>query len=133
MKQFIFLICGVISIVFLSGCISGYHIGDGFPRTLPGVLFADQTSGGYIAPKMESMKDVIILGPVEATVECSELFLLVSEGNASIGKAKKLALNQYPQADDVVNVEIDVQHKSVLSILNRVIMHYRGIAIKYKR
>ena len=125
--------CGVAVVLLLSGCISGYHIGSGFPRTLPGVLVAEQKSGGYIAPKMTSMKDVEVLGPVYATVEGMEIFLLVSEGDISIAKAKEIALRQYPQADDVVNVEIDIEHKSLLSIKNSVIMHYRGIAIKYKK
>lgn len=133
MKKVMIVICGVISAMFFSGCIAGYHIGAGFPRTLPGVLISDQKSGGYIAPKLASMKDVEILGPVESTVECSELLMLVSEGDASIGKAKTLALSKYPQADDVVNVEIDIHHKGVLSLRNLVVMHYRGIAIRYKR
>ncbi len=133
MKKPVLLGCGLFCAILFSGCGSFYHIGGGFPRTLPGILWADQTSGGYIAPKMESMKDVEILGPVESTVECAETLMLVSDGDASISRAKRLALVKYPQADDVVNVEIDIQHKGALSLRNVVVMHYRGIAIKYKR
>ena len=35
----------------------------------------------------------------------------VSEDDASIGKAKQLALSKYPQADDVVNVEIGIHQR----------------------
>lgn len=133
MKQ-VLLICSIaLCAVVVSGCQSAYHVGDGFPRTMPGVLYADQTSGGYIAPKMESMKDIEVLGPVYSTVDGSNVLMLISAGDISIAKAKEIALRKYPDADDVVNVEVDLQQKSILSLFNIVTLHYRGIAIKYKK
>lgn len=132
MKKAIILVCGALA-AMISGCQSAYHIGDGMPRTLPGIIIANQKSGGYIAPKMTSMKDVDVLGPVSSSVSCNNVLLLLSDGDVSIAKAKEIALTQYPEADDVVNVEIDCQHYGLLSIFNTVTMHYKGIAIKYKR
>lgn len=123
--------CGVA--MLFTGCQSAYHVADGFPRTMPGMLIANQTSGGYIAPKVESMRDVEILGPVYSTVSGTNVLMLVSEGDVSIAKAKELALRKYPDADDIVNVEVDLQQTGVLSLFNTVTMHYRGIAIKYKK
>ena len=120
-------------IVFCSGCISGYHVGGGFPRTLPGSIAANQKSAGYIAPKMESMKDVEVLGKVSSEVEARQIIMLISLGDVSIAKAKEEALKKYPQADDVVNIEIDMRHESVLGLYNSVTMYFSGIAIKYKK
>ena len=125
-------ICGV-AVAMLTGCQSAYHVGSGMPRTLPGILIADQKSGGYIAPKMESMKDVVVLGPVSSTVSCDNVLLLLSAGDVSVAKAKEIALQKYPDADDVVNVEIDCKHYGLFSLFNTVTMYYRGIAIKYKK
>lgn len=133
MKKSIIFAVAIIAATIMTGCQSAYHVGAGFPRTMPGFLIADQTSGGYIAPKMASMKDVEVLGPVYASIEGANVLMLISEGDISISKAKEIALRKYPNADDVVNVEIDLQQKGVLSLFNRVIMHYRGIAIKYKK
>lgn len=133
MKKSIIFAVTIIAATIMTGCQSAYHIGDGMPRTLPGIIVADQKSAGYIAPKMTSMKDVEVLGKVSSTVTCNNILLLLSAGDVSIAKAKELALQRYPDADDVVNVEIDCQHYGLLSIFNTVTMYYRGIAIKYKK
>ena len=131
MKKTIILTCSALVVLMMTGCQSAYGIGSGFPLTMPGILIADQTIGGYIAPKMESMKNVEVLGPVNSEVSAVNTLLLISAGDASIFKAKEIALRKYPHADDVVNVEIDLQHKGILSLFNTVTMYYRGIAIRY--
>lgn len=131
-KLFLFLI-GTSLIILLNGCINGYHIGDGFPRTLPGIIVADQKSGSYIAPKMESMKNVEVLGKVSSQVNAREILLLISLGDVSIATAKQQALMQYPEADDIVNIEIDLRHEGILCIYNSITMYFSGIAIKYKK
>jgi hypothetical protein len=136
MKKLSLLLCGVIASMFLSGCgtlVSGYAQGGGYPRPLPGILFSEQSAGGVICYKMESMKDVEILGPVESQVSGTNVLMLFGEGDLSIKKAKELALAKYPTADDVVNVEIDMKHRGMLGLFNTVTMYYRGIAIKYKK
>ena len=79
------------------------------------------------------MKDVKVPGPVSSEISATNMLMLVSSGNVSIAKAKKEALKKYPNADDVVNVEIDVDHFSILSLFNTVTMYYKGIAIKYNK
>ena len=125
--------CAVVAL--LSGCalVSGYSLAGGYPGTLPGLIVSDQTRGGTILPKVESMKDMEVLGPVSSKVSATNVLLMFSNGDASIGAAKKAALGKYPNADDVVNVETDMQHFGIISIVNVVTLHYRGIAIKYKK
>lgn len=133
----LFLLLGVTCVAFaMNGCAllsSGYVQGGGFPRTMPAILVAHQDAGGVIAPKMESLKDVEVLGKVSSEVSGSNILMVISEGDLSIAKAKELALKQYPEADDVVNVEIDMSHRGVMCLFNYVTMYYRGLAIKYKK
>ena len=131
--QKILLILGAVCAVILTGCQAAYSVSDGYARTMPGVLVSNQTSGGVIIPKVESMADMEMLGRVNSSVSASNILMLVSFGDASIAHAKEEALRAYPQADDVVNVEIDIKHSSILSIYNTVTMKYTGIAIKYKK
>ena len=136
MKKLIILFCGIIAAVTMTGCaslISGYAQGGGYPRTLPGMLIADQSAGGALGNKLASMRDLDVLGPVESQVSGTNVLMLFSEGDLSIGRAKEIALKKYPQADDVVNVEIDMHHRGILGLFNTVTMYYRGIAIKYKK
>ena len=136
MKKAIILICGIFTSVFLSGCmglISGYGQSGGYPRPIPGLLYSEISAGGAIAEKMQSMKDVEVLGKVESQVSGTNVLMLVGDGDLSIKKAKDIALAKYPEADDIVNVEIDMKHRSVLGLFNTIIMYYRGIAIKYKK
>lgn len=133
----VMLMVGIIGAALLmNGCAllhSGYSVGGGFPRTMPGILMSSQTTGAYMAPKLASIKDVVVLGPVSSVVTAHNGLLLISSGDASINAAKSEALKKYPQADDVVNVEIDVKHEGLLCFYNTVTMYYRGLAIQYKK
>ena len=136
MKKMMLLAGLVLTALIVNGCAllhSGYSVSGGFPRTMPGILMSDQTSGGYMAPKLASAKDVVILGPVSSELTAHNGLLLISGGDVSIASAKKEALKKYPQADDVVNVEIDVKHEGLLGLYNKVTMYYRGLAIQYKK
>ena len=131
MKKAIILACSAVTMFIFTGCASQYGIANGFPTVLPGVMISSNTHGGYIAPKMQSMKDVVVLGPASAEVSSTNTLLLISAGDTSIAKAKGIAMRQYPTADDIVNVEIDVKHTGVLGLFNTVTMYYKGIAVRY--
>jgi hypothetical protein len=135
MKKILFLGASCAVATLLSGCAltSGYSLGCGYPGTMPGLLLSDQVRGGMIHGKVESMKDMEVLGPVSSKVSATNVLLMCSTGDASIEAAKKIALEKYPSADDVVNVETDMHHFSIVSIVNVVTLKYRGIAVKYKK
>jgi hypothetical protein len=135
MKKILMLGTSCAVVALLSGCalVSGYNVGSGYPGTLPGILLSDQSRGGMIHAKVESMKDMEILGPVSSKVSATNVLLMLSCGDASIEAAKKIALEKYPNADDVVNVETDIHHFGVVSVFNIVTLKYRGIAVKYKK
>ena len=135
MKKMMLLLGFVLTALIVNGCAlsSGYAVAGGFPRTMPALLVSNQKAGGYIGQKLTSTKDVIVLGKVSSEVSAGNALLVVAFGDASIETAKKEALKKYPQADDVVNVEIDIKHEGLLCLYNTVTMYYRGLAIQYKK
>ena len=92
MKKCLMLGASCAVVALLSGCAltSGYNLGGGYPGTLPGLLISDQSRGGMIHGKVESMKDMEVLGPVSSKVSASNVLLVCSIGDASIEAAKKI-------------------------------------------
>jgi hypothetical protein len=60
-----------------------------------------------------------------------DILLIVSFGNGGIEEAKKKALIRFPEADDIINIEVDTRHRSIMSVYNSSTTILRGKAIKY--
>ena len=134
MKKRILMFFGaVVACVLLSGCQVAYTNGYGFGCTLPAVIITDQVRGGFILPKLESTAGVEVLGRVEGRAKARNVLMLIAEGDSGIAAAKRDALSKYPNADEIVNIEIDTHHKSTLGLINESTTILRGIAIKYKK
>lgn len=132
MKKRMFLLLGAVAgCILLSGCQVAYSTGFGFGATMPAVIITDQTRGGFILPKLESLAGVEVLGKVEGRSKSRNILMLLAEGDSGINAAKKDALIKYPTADDIVNIEIDTHHKSTFGLINESTTILRGIAIKY--
>ena len=127
----------VITLLFclclLAGCNNVYVIGQGYSSTTNGLLYANTTRGGIILPKTDNLDDIVILGDVIGKSSMVNILGLVSAGDAGINTAKKDALEKYPQADDIINIEVDNQHISILSLYSHSETILRGKAIKYKK
>jgi len=132
MKKIICVVAILVLGALLSGC-AGYGYGNGFAYAGPGSLFTDAYYGGYIQPKAESLKDVEVLGPVKGVSKTTSILGWLSTGDGSILAAKADALRNYPNADDILNIEVDSKVHSILGIISDVELHLRGIAIKYKK
>lgn len=117
--------------VFGSGCASGYVNNFGFGSTMPATLYSETTRGGFMLPKTENLEYIQILGDVKGESSMINVLFLVSTGDAGIEAAKKNALIKYPNADDIINVEVDTEHSTILSVYNRSKTVLRGKAIKY--
>ena len=83
-------------------------------------------------PKAENLDGVEKLGMVRGESSSINILTLVSIGDGGIHAAKMDALNKYPQADDIINVEADNEHTSILCFYNKSTTVLRGMAIKYK-
>lgn len=119
-------------LVFGTGCLSsGYVNNYGFGSTMPGVLLSDTVRGTTILPKTENLDNIKILGDVKGESVMTNVLLVVAYGDAGIEAAKKDALQRYPDADDIINIEVDCKHRSILSLYNESKTVLRGKAIKY--
>lgn len=119
---------------WMTGCrVPGYVANNSFGAPYPGALSTSITLPSYIAPKMHSARDVQILGDVYGSATATDVLMLFSSGNCGIAAAKADALKNYPEADDILNMEVDTKHISLLSIFNAVTTEVRGKAVKYKK
>ena len=133
MKKALLFAGAVATAAILTGCRSAYVNNYGFGSTMPGVIYSDTTRGSFILPKAESMKDVEVLGPVRGTSSMTNILLITAFGDAGIEEAKRNALMAYPEADDILNIEVDTKHDSILEVFNTSTTILRGIAVKYKK
>ncbi len=136
MKKIQMLFVGITSMVIvavISGCAPGYIAQNSFPATPPALIYANTEHTGYIAPKVQNFDKMEILGDVQGSSIATNVLLLVAEGNSSVENAKKDALKRYPNADDIVNMEVTVHHTSILSLFTTLTTKVTGKAIKYKK
>ena len=134
MEKRAFLLLGTVAaLILLSGCQINYLNSNGFGTVMPGVIITDQTRGGFMLSKAESLAGVEVLGKVEGRSKARNVIGLVSEGDCGIQAAKRDALSKCPGADDIINVEVDTHHKSTLGLVNESTTILTGIAIKYKK
>lgn len=117
--------------ILLSGCQVAYTNGFGFGSTMPAAIITDQTRGGFILPKLESIDGVEILGKVEGRAKARNILMILAEGDCGIFAAKRDALAKYPAADEIVNIEVDTHHKSTFGLINESTTILRGIAVRY--
>ncbi|NLZ64137.1 MAG: hypothetical protein GX902_10055 [Lentisphaerae bacterium] len=129
----ILCVCVAVALAAVFSSCAGYGYGNGFAYAGPGLILTDAYYGGYIQPKAESLKDVEVLGPVKGVSKSSSILGWVSTGDSSILAAKADALRNYPNADDIINIEVDSKVHSILGVISDVELHLRGIAIKYKK
>lgn len=107
-------------------------IAQGFPSTFGGIIYSEATRAAYMQQPVDLSK-YTILGRVKVHAEMENVLLLVNWGDTSMAKLRKQAKQLYPQADDFVNIEIDVTHKNIVVFYMRTVAEMRAIAVKYKR
>ena len=132
MKKFVLFAGALVTMVILSGCGAMYINSEGYPAVPPATIFSETTRGTYMMPKFETLDAVEVLGPVEGRASMENVLFIIATGDASIGAAKRDALRMYKDADDIINVEVDGYHKSILGLFNTSTTILRGYAIKYK-
>lgn len=117
--------------MFGTGCAGVLKANNaGFPSATPGFIVTDMTAGQIVENRVLPAK-YTVLGPVSAEATTVNYFGLVALGDASYKVLKRAALERYPAATDIINLEVDCRHKNVLCIINEVTTIIRGTAIKY--
>lgn len=133
MKKLLVVACAMVVCAVMSGCavmLSGHN---GLPSVAPGAIYTDINVGSMIADKAESFKNVKVLGKVESTAMTTNIMGILATGDCTIATLKEKALKANPQADDIINIEVDCHFKSILGIINECTTIFRGVAVKYEK
>jgi hypothetical protein len=103
-----------------------------FPSGWPGAIYSDATRAMYRESKA-NLAQYQVLGKVEAQSYMDNILLLINIGDTSLATLKAKALEKYPEADDIVNMEIDAHTFNVLIFFTKTTITMRGVAVKYKK
>ena len=132
-KKFVIFAVVFVCTLFFCGCKMGPTDGFGFGGIGPALIFTEQTRGEFMLPKAADLKNVTVLGPVIGKSSARNVLMLIAVGDSGIEAAKKDALSKYPDADDILNVEVDTRYSSILMLFQETTTILRGIAVKYKK
>ena len=108
---------------------AAYHDGS-LPTTLGGLFYSNATRAMYRSPRVDLSK-YKVLGKVEGEAQMENFVFCVNLGDTSFHALKKDALKNYPDADDIVNFDIDAHHFNVFVFYFQTTVKIRGIAVKY--
>ena len=103
-----------------------------FPSAVPGIICSSATRAMYREAKVD-LNQYEVLGKVQSEAEMSNVLLLFNFGDTSLATLKAKALEKYPEADDIVNIEIDCHSYNFLVIYIGQTVMLRGVAVKYKK
>ena len=97
-------------------------------------IFCDADQMTYVDHKLPSMKGVTVLGKVEAKRTIVSVLSCFTVGDTSMETLKSEALQAYPEADDIVNMEIDTHVLGVFFVAyKQVAVTLHGIAVRYNK
>jgi len=133
------MIGGVVAAAGLM-CLSGCGILGGFPSPRgahPGSIVSDGTYGVGGMPTLIRLQreDVEVLGQVQSATESECILGIISQGDNGYAKVLAAARTKYPECDAVINMQWDIQYKTICfgALYEKVTTKIEGTAIKYKR
>ena len=129
-KSMIFGLVMMTIAMFMTGCVGARMPVTG---TMPGVIYTNTSAGVQVnvpvRPLVEKYK--IIRQHAVGKVTATNIMGLFAFDDSSFAKAFDEILKENPEADDVIDIKIDVKKESTLMILNKTTLIVRGTAIKY--
>ena len=131
MKKLLVVACAVMVCAIMSGCGAIMAEHGGIPSVANGGIYTDINVGCMVMDKAESFKGVKVLGKVESSAMTTNILGILATGDTTVATLKDKALKAYPNADDVINIEVDAHFKSVLGIINECTTTFRGVAVQY--
>ena len=116
----------------LTGCINGVATNQGFPVADSALIYTEVQGATLVQERPEATsRPYVVVQDVGAKATTINIMRLVATGDASYNTLKTKALEGIP-ADDIINLEVDFAHKSILGIVSEVTTTIRGTAIKYR-
>ena len=97
-------------------------------------IYCDTHQMTYIGGRLTSLNGVTILGDVSTSGEIMTVLCVVTVGDTSLQTLKEQALRKYPDADDIINIEVDNHVFGILGcVYKKVVVTLRGKAVRYDR
>lgn len=122
------IMCGTFANDFLPILTGPQH----FPSSWPGIIYSNATRSMYREAKADLSK-YQVLGKVETTAEMSNVLFIINWGDTSLAALKAKAFEKYPDADDIVNIELDCNSFNIIVFYMNHTVTLRGVAVKYKK
>lgn len=131
MKKSIFFVVVVTSVsILLSGCTG---INTPASGTMPGGVYSDTSCGIFVSapvrPLVEEYK--VIRQHVVGSATSKGWVWLVSTGSSTYAAAYKDALKHLPEADDIIDIKVDVTKSGIFGFGLATTLTVHGTAIKY--
>jgi hypothetical protein len=128
MKKMLALL--LIAVVFASGC--SVIQPTGYTRVASGALYTNVKHPTALQDPVQPFKRPYkVLGHVHGTSTQFNTLRVAAYGDGSIDTAIKNALANAPGANDLIDIRVDTEIKSVLMVMIEVTTHVRGTAIQY--
>jgi hypothetical protein len=116
----------------LTGCVNGVATNQGFPVAQGGLIYTQIQGATLVQERPEAAsRPYQVVKNVGAKSTTTNIMGLVATGDASYNTLKTKAL-QGVDADDIINLEVDFAHESILGIVSKVTTTVRGTAVKYR-
>lgn len=131
MKRIImFAVIAVSVSVLTSGCTG---INTPVTGTMPGVIYTDTACGVFVSPPVRPLVEeykVIRQNVVGESTSTGWLWI-VSTGSSTYEASFKDALKYVKDADDLIDIKVDVTKKGLFMFGVQTVLTVRGTAIKY--
>lgn len=130
MKKFLGI--SILTFAMLSANAGGIaHLVDDFFQV---GVYCDTHQMTFIGNRIASFDGMTVLGDVSANGEIMTVLCVVTIGDASMQTLKEQALRQYPNADDIIDIEIDNHVFGILGcVYKKVVVTLRGKAVRYDK
>jgi hypothetical protein len=129
-KSIIFAVIVVSVSILTSGCTG---INTPVTGTMPGTIFTDTACGVFVQQPVRPLVDeykVIRQNVVGESTSTGWLWI-VSTGSSTYEASFKDALAHLPEADDLIDIKVDVTKKGLFMFGVQTVLTVRGTAIKY--
>lgn len=135
MKKMCFVIFLVCAACFCKGELANCNpktYGNGsLPCTVGGLIYSNSIRAMYSSPRVD-LRNFIVLGKVEGRTSMKNVLFLFNFGDTGFQAMKRDALKNYPDADDIVNFDIDARQFNILIFFFETEAIIRGVAVKYR-
>lgn len=98
--------------------------------TIGGIFYSNATRAMYRSPRVD-LRNYKVLGKVTGEAVMKNFVLVVNVGDTGFEELKADALRTYPDADDIVNFDIDATHFNVFIFYIKTTVKIHGVAVKY--